>query len=357
MKIGLDQYTIHQLGLDAPAVLAFAAERGLAGVQFGSPLQLSATLDEGEIRAARRHADSLGLYLELGIPSVNPHQAASHFRAEPETFIAQLEALMRAAATAGVSTVRTFIGSQFQRLPDSVVCRMDDLRFDPARPETPWDRQLEDTTLTLKRLAPVARELDLRLALEPHLDATSFQLLRIIDAVGAEVVGICLDTANVMLRMEDPLAAARRLAPHVLMTHTKDATLMFHEGGLRWQSRPCGQGAVPFREILTELASHNPDLTLSIEDHPGLFELPIYDADWLDTFPDLTPAELAVLLRRVWATGRRLSHRRPEDPEVLETIPWAERVLPRLDASQRFLCDLLDEMEMEEDDGPVATSL
>ena len=57
--------------------------------------------------------------------------------------------------------------------------------------------------------------------------------------VGADVVGICLDTANVMLRLEDPLEAARRLAPHVVMTHVKDAALLFHEAGLRWQCRPC----------------------------------------------------------------------------------------------------------------------
>ena len=148
--------------------------------------------------------------------------------------------------------------------------------------------------------------------------------------------------------MEDPLEAARRLAPHVRMTHTKDAALLFHESGLRWQCRPCGQGAVPFPEILTLLAAHAPDLNLSIEDHAGLFELPIYDAEWIGTFTDLTPAELAHLLRRVWLTGRRLSTRRPEDPEVLETIPWAERVLPRLDASVRYLSDLLEELRHDE---------
>jgi sugar phosphate isomerase/epimerase len=344
MRIGLDHYTIHHLPLDARGVLAFAAERGLEGVQFGSPLQLSPTLDAGEIRQIREHADAQGLYLELGIPSVNPHQAAAHFR-EPDTFVDQLVALLRAAAPAGVRSLRSFIGGQFQRLPDSVVCRMDDLRSDSARPGVPWHTQLADTVDILQRLAPVARDLGIRLALEPHLDATSFQLLRIIDAVGADVVGICLDTANPMLRMEDPLEAARRLAPHVLMTHTKDAALLFHESGLRWQCRPCGQGTVPFQAILAELAPYAPDLTLSIEDHAGLFELPIYETEWMETFDDLTPAELALLLRRAWLTGRRLSARRPEDPEVLETIPWSERVLPRLDAAVRYLRDLLDEVE------------
>jgi hypothetical protein len=47
-------------------------------------------------------------------------------------------------------------------------------------------------------------------------------------------------------------------------------------------------------------------------------------------------------------TGRRLSTRRPEDPEVLETIPWEERVMPRLDAGARYLRDLLDELELDE---------
>jgi 3-oxoisoapionate decarboxylase len=347
MKLGLDQYTIHHLSLNARGVLDFAAERGLDGVQFGSPLQLSSTLDSDEIRAVRAYADAHGLYLEMGIPCINPHQAARHFRAEPETFLAQLEALMRAAALAGVSCLRTFIGGQFQALPDRVVRRMDDLWNDSSRPETPWAQQLADSTTVLKQLAPAARELGVRLALEPHLDATSFQLLRIIEEVGDDVVGICLDTANVMLRMEDPLAAARRLAPYILMTHTKDAVLLFHEEGLRWQSRPCGQGAVPFPDLLQLLALHAPDVNLSIEDHPGLYELPIYEPEWIATFVDLTPYELATLLRRAWMTGRRQSSRRQEDPEVLETIPWEERVLPRLDSGIRYLRDLLDELGLD----------
>src|SRR5437867_456909 len=108
MKIGLDQYTIHHLPLDARGVLDFAAERGLAGVQFGSPLQLSPALDPDEIRAVREYAEARGLYLEMGIPSVNPHQAAAHFRAEPEAYAERLKELMRAAAHDGVSSLRTF---------------------------------------------------------------------------------------------------------------------------------------------------------------------------------------------------------------------------------------------------------
>src|SRR5260370_19548118 len=107
-----------------------------------------------------------------------------HFRAEPNAYTERLEELMRAAAPAGAASLRTFIGAQFQIAPDSVVRRMDDLRHDPARPGVPWDRQLSDTTEVLRRLAPVARDLGIRLALETHLDATSFQLLRLIEAIG-----------------------------------------------------------------------------------------------------------------------------------------------------------------------------
>src|SRR5436190_23428477 len=110
MKIGLDQYTIQHLPLDARGVLDFAVERGLEGVQFGSPLQLSATLDPDELRGVREYADARGLYLELGIPSVNPHRAPPQFRDPADGFVAHLEELMRAAAVAGVRSVRTYLG-------------------------------------------------------------------------------------------------------------------------------------------------------------------------------------------------------------------------------------------------------
>ena len=40
-------------------------------------------------------------------------------------------------------------------------------------------------------------------------------------------LGVTLDTGNLVMRLDDPVEAVARLAPHVLATHVKDAVLAF----------------------------------------------------------------------------------------------------------------------------------
>src|SRR5690606_13543911 len=145
------------------------------------------------------------------------------------------------------------------------------------------------------------------------------------------IVSICLDTANVLVNLEDPLAAARRAAPYVRLTHAKDAILYFGPTGLERQVRPAGMGSVPWEEVLAVLGEHYPDLTLSIEDHKEMpytpelisYTLPIYDPDWLSHYPDLTPAELARLVQSAYETQKRIDRGEIPPPEAFG-VPWEE---------------------------------
>jgi sugar phosphate isomerase/epimerase len=326
MKVGLDNYTIGHLKLSAMATLAFAKDHGLAGVQFGTPAQLSPKLDGGELRAVRDWARENGLYLEVGIPSINPHRASESVKALGDgAWEKGLERMMQASVEAGSPSLRTTVGGQRER-------------YDP---DVPWPRMLEDAAAVLARLAPTARDLGVKFALETHADATTFELLRVIERVGTDVAGICLDTGNLTMRLEEFLAATRRVAPHVVATHTKDSILFFGEDGLRWQARACGQGLVPFRDLFRTLAPHAPALTLSIEDHPRIYPLPIFDPAWLSSYADLTTQELAALVRLATETERRVAGGALTPPEQEETVPWETRCLPRLASAARFLKEAL----------------
>lgn len=59
--------------------------------------------------------------------------------------------------------------------------------------------------------------------IETHDEITSFEILRLIEKVGADCVGVVFDTANGLQRGEHPVFAAKRLAPHIRQTHIKDA--------------------------------------------------------------------------------------------------------------------------------------
>lgn len=362
MKVGLDIYTLHAQQPTAKEALQFIIDHHLQGVQFGNPRQISPTLDAGELREIGQEFAHHGRYLELGIPSVNPHgaRALAHeagATAASSGYLESLEQAMHAAATTGTRVLRTVLGWEQDRY----------------NPSVSWEQQLADATAVLRRLAPLARDLGQRIGLESHCDMTTHEMLRIIEAVGADVVGVCLDTGNLPTRMDEPLAATRRIAPYVMCTHTKDALLFTTERSLPpeqaglvdwsrarvtdgrgnsldptavppalgWQSRPCGQGSMPFPEIIDILAAQVPDLALSIEDHGNIQTMPIYEADWLTSYPDLTPLELAGLVRLAHEGDRRIAAGETPAPFVAEATPWTERTVRQIDQSAAYLIQLL----------------
>lgn len=325
MIVGLDSYTVGCFKFDARQVIDYAKEHGCEGVQFGTPWELSPTLDEGEIVAICGYAREKGLTLEVGIPSVNPHRPNHRVREvgggdDVEGFAK----LLRLCTLVGAPSVRTFIGFQTER-------------YDP---HVPWRQMLDDTVSFLKRLAPILRDCGLKLGLETHQDATTFELLRVMESVGSDVLGVTLDTANLPMRLEDPLEATKRVAPFVVMTHTKDSILFFGDDGLRWQARPCGLGAMPLAEMIPLLPAN---IMLSIEDHPRIYPIPIFDREWLSSYPDLTAQELASLVRIARETERRVASGEISNPEREETVSWEEKVGRRLNDSVRFLKGLRDQ--------------
>ena len=367
MKVGLDIYTLHHRNPSAAEALEFVLAHDLQGVQFGNPRQISPSLDDGELREMSQEFAHHGLYLELGLPSINPYGAgalAHEAGADAGTtaHIEGLERAMRAAAVTGTRVLRTVVGWEKER-------------YDPA---VSWAQQLADTTEVLRRLAPLARENGQKIGIETHCDITTQEILRIIEAVGEDVVGVCLDTGNLPTRMDEPLAATRRVAPYVICTHTKDALLFTTERSLPpdqaeqvnwsrarvtdgrgnsvdparvppalgWQSRPCGQGSIPLNEMAAIIGEHVPDLALSIEDHGNIQTMPIYQADWLASYPDLTTYELAILVQRAHDGDRRIATGEVAAPFAAEATPWPDRADRRVDESAAYLKAMLAERNL-----------
>ncbi len=328
MKIGLDGFALPGPRRTVLQTLDFVHDYGLDGAFFASPLVLSPTLDLGELRDVRSRADELGLYLELGVGLVNPKHFAT------STAIVQLgdgdyrrglERQIRASQAIGCTELRSALGSEADRFDGSLA----------------WTEQLQATRAFLASLAPLLRDLGCRLNLETHGDTTTFELVRLAEAVGPDVVGICLDTANVLCRGEEPVAAARRAAPYVHQTHTKDAIVYFVDDGLLRQTRPCGEGVIPWDVLLPILGQHAPDLHLSIEDHKGLFGMRIYDPAWLALHPDLTASDLAAVVRLARVCEARVGRGELVGPTEYEAIPWEQQATARLRATVQHLRDVL----------------
>jgi sugar phosphate isomerase/epimerase len=308
MRLGSDALKLPgSAELPAPAQIAQADQHGLDGLFFRTMLHMSPTLDSGLLRETADEAAARGMYLESGLGKINPYGLAEapEIRAagDGDTLLG-FRRMMEAAAAIGITELWVATanykpyGGRFA--------------YDRFRTDVVWSDQLDASAKLAKKLAPIARDLGLHLNAETHEEITSFELVRLVEEVGPDVMGITYDTANPLQRAEHPALTAQRLAPYVRQTHIKDAALFFDPLGIRFQMRPNGQGAVDLADILPLLHAHNPALNLSLEiaeSRPGgrapvittarATGVALYDPEWVAGHPDLTASELAAWLSLV----------------------------------------------------------
>ena len=292
--------------LDAVAALRVATQTGLKGVLFNSLFDLSPTLDPAELRSVRDEADRLGLYISSMLGVLNP---ALPFRGEPvatagggnlETGVTRL---VRLAADIGIHDMFFVIGMIEERFHDGVS----------------WRDQRHALAAMLLRCAPVLRECKSRLLLKTHEEITTSEAVSLVRTVGPDLLGIAFDPVNVVCRLEDPIEAARRVAPYVAQVHVDDAIVRFQDGGIRRYLAPIGEGVLDWKTILALM----PDARVWIEMHSGQFAMPVFDPAWLAAQPDIVLAEYASVLAMAAKFGRRDVPWNQDTP--IERLPIAFR--------------------------------
>jgi sugar phosphate isomerase/epimerase len=266
---------------------------------------MSPTLDLGALREIRSHADELGLYLEAGLGKVNPYALAEapELRAagDGDTRLG-FERMLRASAEIGCTELWVATANYKAQFRGN-------LAYDRFRTDVAWAEQLRASEAFLKVLAPIARDLGMHMNLETHEEITTFEVVRLVEAVGPDVMGITFDVGNVVQRGESPVRAAERVAPYVRQTHMKDVVLAFVPHGVQRQPRPCGQGLVDFDAILPSLARQQPQLNLSIENptERSLATFEFFNPVWHASHTDLSTAELAELVGLITDGQRRIA--------------------------------------------------
>ncbi|TNM50207.1 sugar phosphate isomerase/epimerase [Nocardioides albidus] len=288
--------------VDAPwqQVLADTAAQGLDGVLLRTVYELSPTLDAGLLRDVADTAAGLGLYLELGVGKVNPYMTAELpevRRLGDGSYVAGMERMIEAAAAIGCHELWTATGNFQSGLPGLH-------KNDRYRRDAPWSDQLAATERLLARLAPVLRACGSRLNLETHEEITTPDVVRLVEAVGPDVVGVTFDSANVYVHGETAEAAARRVAPYTRMCHLRDVVIVHGPEAPDRYLVPCGEGVVDWAEVLGSLLGANPDLHLTIEPagpHQPAMQIWYDDPRWRVAHPDLDPLELDAVLDCVGA--------------------------------------------------------
>lgn len=342
MKVGIELHHgyLEDEYMPIAQVLEKAKKDGYEGVYYKSPIYVSKTLDAGELKEAAVCAAELGLYVDFGIGRVNPFNTSE----SPEIWLLgggdyklAVEKQIQAAALMGA---KELIGVTAGWRGGHSGYFVND-RF---RTDVTWEEQLEATTRFLKRLAPVLRDTGSRINLETHEEITSYEVLRMIEEVGEDALGIAFDTANVFARAENPVAVARRAAPYIHQMHAKDVILYFSENGLVRQLKASGQGVVDYRTIFAEIAKFNPSLHVQVEDHKGLMHMDIYREEWRTVHPDLSLSEVAELVRLATICERRIAAGELMAPDAYEALSYWDEMDERLDSSRQYLQNTLRDM-------------
>jgi sugar phosphate isomerase/epimerase len=172
-----------------------------------------------ELRDVRATADDLGIRLELGTKGV----AVEH-----------LASFLQLAGVLGATLVRSMVTA-----PGS-------------QPTTAEAETMIRTALPAYEAAGVT------LALETYEQLPSTELVGLVEAIGSERLGICLDPANTVAGLEDPRDVVERCAPFTKNLHVKDFAFARQEGwvGFTLSGAVLGTGLLDYAH---ELRAVDPD--------------------------------------------------------------------------------------------------
>jgi len=83
-------------------------------------------------------------------------------------------------------------------------------------------QQIKRLAKMFKEAVLVAKDCDIKMAVENHIDFTGVEILQLLEAVDSPYLGLNFDTGNFARLLDDPVKAMEKLAPFTLATHIKD---------------------------------------------------------------------------------------------------------------------------------------
>jgi 3-oxoisoapionate decarboxylase len=257
MKLGISSYTytwaigvpgsIPEDPLSVCGLLEKAYSSGINLVQIADNLPIE-KLSEDELELLFDYSVEKGISIEMGGRGLTPEH-----------------------------TMECLLAAQIIRSP---ILRMviDSTGYEPAIPEIKG---------IITDLLPEFSLRKIKLAIENHDRFKAREFEKIINSIGSEWVGICLDSVNSMGAGEGFETVSDILMPYTINLHIKDFTIfrVAHKMGLVIEGRPAGQGLLNIPDLLLR-ASQN-----------GLCQSAILEL-WTPPEPEI---ESTVLKEEKWA--------------------------------------------------------
>jgi sugar phosphate isomerase/epimerase len=237
MRLGISSFTFpwaiggidseHPVSMTAFELLEKAEALGADVLQIADNLPIGGLSNE-ELAKLKAKADSVGISLEVGTRGI----ASKNI----ERFL----------------EIATILGSPILRIV------IDTKEHEPT---------LDEINSLLAPFADQFRNLNIKLAIENHDRLTCAQFNEIIDRLGDDWVGICLDTVNSLGAVEAPNTVVPALAPRAINVHMKDFEIVRSNGqmGFTVQGTALGQGRLDVQSVIAAVGGLKRDITSVIE--------------------------------------------------------------------------------------------
>jgi sugar phosphate isomerase/epimerase len=237
MKLGISSFTFpwaiggieseFPINMTALDLLERAHQLGADVLQIADNLPIGGYSEE-QLRDLRDAAQSYGISLEVGTRGIKPENI------ERFLYIAQ------------------FLGSPILRVV------IDSKDYEPS---------IDEICDLLIPFSEKFRGAKIKLAIENHDRLTCAEFNEIIDRVGADWVGICLDTVNSLGAVEAPSTVIPALAPRAINLHMKDFEIIRTNGqmGFTVRGTALGEGRLDVIEVIAAVGGTSSDITAVIE--------------------------------------------------------------------------------------------
>jgi sugar phosphate isomerase/epimerase len=308
VKLGIDAGSLGRQPWDAFEHLAYARGLGVDVVHFSEP-RFFASLEDGYLGRVRDRAQEFGLELEAGMGVICPTSAA--FRGERGPAVDQLRQMLRVAHLLGSRVLRVVAFSVRDR-----------------RGELPFSAHIEAAIETCRAVRDLALELGVKIAIENHAgDLQGRELKALIEEIGPEYVGACIDTGNAFRAAESPFVTLEHLAPYVAASHIRDTAAWEHPRGTAVQWVAMGDGILDLEEWSRLFAERCPGVPYTLEiitgGAPNVVNC-LETAFW-EIYPDAPAAEFV----RFW---QLVKQGQPSLRPML-TVDWRAEVPPEVQSA------------------------
>lgn len=235
-----------------------ASHDGVDLFQICDHLPLDTASDE-RLSAIRTLATDLGLVLEVGTRGTQPEHLARY---------------LHVAQQLGATLVRSMWTSGDDQ-PDAA-----------------------ETERRLRQALPAYERAGVTLALETYEVVATADLVAVVEAIGSDHLGICLDPANTVARLEHPAEVVAAAAPHTRNWHVKDSAFTRSPGwvGFQYTGVRTGTGILDYAAVRAAIDPDRRGVNRVIE-----FWLPWQDEHaGAEPRPGETPAETTTRIEAEW---------------------------------------------------------